>query len=61
MRAARQGMGGWVRENPNTSSGREYRIGRFYFLFFNDFLLDIFFIYISNAIPKVPYTFLKTC
>jgi hypothetical protein len=21
-----------------------------------DFLLDIFFIYISNAIPKVPYT-----
>jgi hypothetical protein len=26
----------------------------FYFFFF--FLLDIFFIYISNAIPKVPYT-----
>jgi hypothetical protein len=24
-------------------------------IFFN-FLLDIFFIYISNAIPKVPYT-----
>jgi hypothetical protein len=26
-----------------------------YFLFFN-FLLDIFFIYISNAVSKVPYT-----
>jgi hypothetical protein len=26
------------------------------FIFFF-FLLDIFFIYISNAIPKVPYTF----
>jgi hypothetical protein len=27
------------------------------FLFFSSiFLLDIFFIYISNAIPKVPYT-----
>jgi hypothetical protein len=26
------------------------------FLFKNIFLLDIFFIYISNAIPKVPYT-----
>jgi hypothetical protein len=25
-------------------------------LFFFYFLLDIFFIYISNAIPKVPYT-----
>jgi hypothetical protein len=24
--------------------------------FFFSFLLDIFFIYISNAIPKVPYT-----
>ena len=24
--------------------------------FFSQFLLDIFFIYISNAIPKVPYT-----
>jgi hypothetical protein len=24
--------------------------------FFSHFLLDIFFIYISNAIPKVPYT-----
>ena len=27
-----------------------------FFWFFNTFLLDIFFIYISNAIPKVPYT-----
>jgi hypothetical protein len=27
----------------------------FYFLFIS-FLLDIFFIYISNVIPKVPYT-----
>jgi hypothetical protein len=25
-------------------------------LFLNNFLLDIFFIYISNAIPNVPYT-----
>jgi hypothetical protein len=24
-------------------------------LFFSNFLLDIFFVYISNAIPKVPY------
>jgi hypothetical protein len=32
-------------------------------LFFNlnDFLLDIFFIYISNAIQKVPYTLLPLC
>ena len=28
----------------------------FLFPFFPTFLLDIFFIYISNAIPKVPYT-----
>jgi hypothetical protein len=28
--------------------------------FFFPFLLDIFFIYISNAIPKVPYT-LNSC
>jgi hypothetical protein len=28
-------------------------------LFFQFFLLDIFFIYISNAIPKVPYTLPK--
>jgi hypothetical protein len=28
------------------------------FSFFFQFLLDIFFIYISNAIPKVPYTLL---
>jgi hypothetical protein len=27
--------------------------------FFHLFLLDIFFIYISNAIPKVPYTLPK--
>jgi hypothetical protein len=26
------------------------------FLFLFNFLLDIFYIYISNAIPKVPYT-----
>ena len=25
------------------------------------FLLDIFFIYISNAIPKVPYTLPRPC
>jgi hypothetical protein len=31
------------------------------FLFFFYFLLDIFFIYISNAIPKVPYTLSPPC
>jgi hypothetical protein len=31
------------------------------FLFFSFFLLDIFFIYISNAIPKVPYTLHLPC
>ena len=31
-----------------------------YLLFFN-FLLGIFFIYISNAIPKVPYTLPLPC
>jgi hypothetical protein len=30
-----------------------------FFLYF--ILLDIFFIYISNAIPKVPYTFSLPC
>jgi hypothetical protein len=30
----------------------------FLFLFFSKFLLGIYFIYISNAIPKVPYTLL---
>jgi hypothetical protein len=29
--------------------------------FFKQFLLDIFFIYISNAIPKVPYTLPMPC
>jgi hypothetical protein len=29
--------------------------------FFKQFLLDIFFIYISNAIPKVPYTIPLPC
>jgi hypothetical protein len=33
----------------------------FLFLFFFFFLLDIFFIYISNAIPKVPYTLPLPC
>jgi hypothetical protein len=32
-----------------------------FFLFFFSFLLDIFFIYISNAIPKVPYTPTPPC
>ena len=31
------------------------------FIFFPHFLLDIFFIYISNAIPKVPYTLPLPC
>jgi hypothetical protein len=30
-------------------------------LAFYNFLLDIFFIYISNAIPKAPYTLLLPC
>jgi hypothetical protein len=29
--------------------------------FFSNFLLDVFFIYISNAIPKVPYTLPPSC
>jgi hypothetical protein len=29
--------------------------------FFSNFLLGIFFIYISNAIPKVPYTLTQPC
>jgi hypothetical protein len=31
-----------------------------FFLFFKIFLLGIFLIYISNAIPKVPHTLLPT-
>jgi hypothetical protein len=30
-------------------------------LFFLNFLLDIFFIYISNPIPKIPYTLPMPC
>jgi hypothetical protein len=30
-------------------------------MFFPNFLLDIFFIYISNAILKVPYTLTPPC
>jgi hypothetical protein len=33
-----------------------HEIFTLFILFLNLFLLDIFFIYISNAIPKVPYT-----
>jgi hypothetical protein len=33
----------------------------FFFKFFKFILLDIFFIYISNAIPKVPYTLPPPC
>jgi hypothetical protein len=33
----------------------------FFFLFSFNFLLDIFFIYISNAILKVPYTLPMLC
>ena len=32
-----------------------------YPFFFKKFLLDIFFVYISNAIPKVPYTLPLHC
>jgi hypothetical protein len=31
------------------------------FFYLNNFLLDIFFIYNSNAIPKVPYTLPQPC
>jgi hypothetical protein len=33
----------------------------FYYYIYETSLLDIFFIYISNAIPKVAYTLPKTC
>jgi hypothetical protein len=33
----------------------------FSLFFYQNFLLDIFFIYISNAIQKVPYTLLLPC
>jgi hypothetical protein len=32
-----------------------------YLNYFFNFLLDIFFIYISNVIPKVPYTLPQPC
>jgi hypothetical protein len=35
---------------------RKWNISITELLFLVSFLLDIFFIYISNAIPKVPYT-----
>jgi hypothetical protein len=34
---------------------------RIFYYYLNDFLLDIFFIYNSNAILKVPYTLLPPC
>jgi hypothetical protein len=37
-----------------------YLLWPYSFFFFN-FLLDIFFIYISNAIPKVPYALPLPC
>jgi hypothetical protein len=33
----------------------------FLLIYFDIFLLDIFFIYFSNAIPKVPYTLPPPC
>jgi hypothetical protein len=33
----------------------------FYFTIFKAFLLDIFFIYISNGIPKAPYSLPPPC
>ena len=38
-----------------TINGHSIKLSLFYYI-----LLDIFFIYISNAIPKVPYTLLPT-
>jgi hypothetical protein len=45
------------------SAGKFIFLFLFSFLFFSflKILLDIFFIYISNAIPKVPYTLPPTC
>jgi hypothetical protein len=36
-------------------------LSNFYFYYFLLFLLDIFFIYISSAIPKAPYTVPTPC
>jgi hypothetical protein len=38
-----------------------YRGNHFYFFFKKTFLLDIFFIYISNAMLKVPYALHLPC
>jgi hypothetical protein len=38
-----------------------FHAGDSFFFFFQKFLLDIFFTYISNAIPKVPYTLPSLC
>jgi hypothetical protein len=48
--------------NGASSSGG-YHVEEFELIhsFFLDFLLDISFIYISNAIPKVPYTLPPPC
>jgi hypothetical protein len=43
----------------NTNSYPEGNINRTFFFF--PFLLNIFFIYISNAIPNIPYTLPTPC
>jgi hypothetical protein len=45
----------------NTKEWISMESANFLFLFLLIFLLDIFFIYISNAIPKIPYTFPPPC
>jgi hypothetical protein len=42
-------------------SGFFFPFSFFFFYFLFNFLLDIFFIYISNVIPKVPYTLPLPC
>jgi hypothetical protein len=49
------------RDNEGTSECPGESRGLELVFFFLIFLLDIFFIYISNAIPKVPYTLPLPC
>jgi hypothetical protein len=57
-------FGNWIHENLRNNN-RIYEPQRSRMksrlTFFSKFLLDIFFIYISNAIPKVPYTLPLPC
>jgi hypothetical protein len=52
-----------IGESERMKSGQTQNWGQlsFFFVFFLFLKLDIFFIYISNAIPKVPYTLPLPC